>query len=290
MIGIVLSGGKGTRLYPCTNVISKQLLPIYDKPMIYYPISTLMLVGIRDFILISSLEAIEMYKSLLRDGNQWGIRIDYVIQEKPEGIAQAFILTKELIKNQKVCLILGDNLFYGRLDFLRFAIQKQRYATIFAYEVENPQDYGVVVLDKNCKPLRIVEKPKEYLSPFAIPGVYLFDEDVSYYAEQLKPSARGELEITDLQNIYLAQDKLDVQLIGRGVAWLDTGLPSNLLDAALFIRAIEQRQGRKIACLEEIALKRKYITPEQYLDWVYSMPESNYKSYCLKIFKENYGN
>lgn len=286
MKGIILAGGKGTRLYPTTNVISKQLLPIFDKPMIYYPIATLMLGGIRDIIIISTPADIPFYQKLLGDGRQWGLSLEYCVQERPEGIAQAFVITKNLICKEKVCLILGDNLFYGKLDFFRNAIQNLKSATIFAYEVENPQSYGVVVLDKKRKPVDIVEKPREFISKWAIPGLYLFDERVSEFASTLRPSARGELEITDLQKIYLQLGDLDVVVIGRGVAWLDTGTPSNLIDAALFIRAIEQRQGRKIACLEEIALNMGYISKEHFLKFVEQMPESDYKRYCLKVYEE----
>ncbi len=289
MKGIVLAGGKGTRLYPCTNVISKQLLPIFDKPMIYYPISTLMLGGIREIIVISTPYDIVQYQKLLGDGSQWGLSLNYCIQEQPLGIAQAFILTKEKLDGNSVCLILGDNLFYGKLDFFRNAIKNFQKSTIFAYEVENPQDYGVVILDKNKNPIDIIEKPKTYVSKFAIPGLYLFDERVYEYAQSLKPSLRGELEITDLQKIYLEKGDLNVEIIGRGVAWLDTGTPSNLIDAALFIRAIEQRQGRKVACLEEIALNLGFITLSDYVSWVEKMPESDYKKYCLKILEDHYG-
>lgn len=289
MKGIVLAGGKGTRLYPSTNVISKQLLPIFDKPMIYYPISTLMLGGIREITIISTPYDIPQYQKLLGDGSQWGLSFNYCIQEQPLGIAQAFILTKDDLDGNSVCLILGDNLFYGKLDFFRNAINHFRKSTIFAYEVENPKDYGVVVLDKNKNPIDIIEKPKTYVSKLAIPGLYLFDERVFEYALTLKPSSRGELEITDLQKIYLENGELNVEIIGRGVAWLDTGTPSNLIDAALFIRAIEQRQGRKVACLEEIALNLGFINLNEYISWVERMPESDYKKYCLKILEDYYG-
>lgn len=205
------------------------------------------------------------------------------------GIGSSFILTREKLRGNSVCLILGDNLFYGKLDFFRNAIKNFKKSTIFAYEVENPQDYGVVILDKNKNPIDVVEKPKTYVSKYAIPGLYLFDEKVYEYALSLKPSSRGELEITDLQKIYLEKGDLDVEIIGRGVAWLDTGTPSNLIDAALFIRAIEQRQGRKVACLEEIALNLGFISLGDYVSWVESMPESDYKKYCLKILEEYYG-
>lgn len=286
MKGIILAGGKGTRLYPTTNVISKQLLPIFDKPMIYYPISTLMLGGIREIIIISTPQDIPLYQKLLGNGQQWGLSFKYCIQQEPKGIAEAFLITSEYIRGQKVCLILGDNLFYGKLDFFRNAIKSLSYSTIFAYEVDNPQSYGVVVFDKEKKPVEIVEKPKSFVSKWAIPGLYLFDEKVSDLASGLKPSPRGELEITDLQKIYLSRGELEVITIGRGVAWLDTGTPSNMLDAALFIRAIEQRQGRKIACLEEIALSLGYISKNQFLTWVSNMPDSDYKNYCLKVYEE----
>lgn len=287
MKGLILAGGKGTRLYPSTNVISKQLLPIFDKPMIYYPIATLMLGGIRDIVIISTPTDIPNYQKLLGDGKQWGLSFEYCVQEKPEGIAQAFIITEALIKNEKVCLILGDNLFYGKLDFFRNAIKNLASATIFAYEVENPQSYGVVVLDKDKKPIDIIEKPKVFVSKWAIPGLYLFDERVSEFAKRLQPSSRGELEITDLQKMYLALGELQVEIIGRGIAWLDTGTPSNLIDAALFIRAIEQRQGRKIACLEEIALNLGYITKSDFIRFVEQMPDSDYKRYCIKVYEEH---
>lgn len=286
MVGIILSGGQGTRLYPSTKVISKQLLPLYDKPMIYYPIATLMLVGIREIIIISTPGDINQYKQLLGDGEQWGLSFQYVLQPKPEGIAHAFIVAEELIHGKKVCLILGDNLFYGKLDFLRDAIAQHQNATIFAYEVEHPEEYGVVEFDENLKVKRIVEKPKEFVSKYAIPGLYLFDEKVSQFSKKLKPSLRGELEITDLHKLYLEIGELSVLIIGRGVAWLDTGTPSNLIDASLFIRAIEQRQGRKIGCLEEIALSRGYISFEQYKSLVDSLPNSDYKSYCYKVLKD----
>ncbi|MCX7908486.1 MAG: glucose-1-phosphate thymidylyltransferase RfbA [Ignavibacteria bacterium] len=286
MKGIILAGGKGTRLYPSTKVISKQLLPVFDKPMIYYPIATLMLGGIREIIIISTPDDIVFYQELLGNGSQWGLSFSYVIQEKPLGIAQAFVLTREFFSNEKVCLILGDNIFYGKLDFFRNAIKNLKFATIFAYEVENPQDYGVVVLDKDKKPIEIVEKPKSFISKYAIPGLYLFDERVFDFALTLKPSARGELEITDIQKIYLQLNELNIEIIGRGIAWLDTGNPTNLIDAALFIRAIEQRQGRKIACLEEIALTLGYINRKEFVAWVEKMPNSDYKKYCLKILGE----
>ncbi len=286
MKGIILAGGKGTRLYPSTNVVSKQLLPIFDKPMIYYPIATLMLVGIRDIIIISTPSDIPSFQNLLGDGSQWGISLSYLVQPKPEGIAQAFIIAKDYIIGEKVILILGDNLFYGKLNFLREAIKEHTHATIFAYEVDNPESYGVVVFDENQNPTNIIEKPSSFASKYAIPGLYLFDEDVSHYVKQLQPSKRGELEITDLQKIYLRQNKLRVKLIGRGIAWLDTGTSTNLIDAALFIRAIEQRQGRKIACLEEISLVLNYISKTECQQWVELMPNSDYKNYCLKVLKE----
>lgn len=286
MRGIILSGGLGTRLYPSTTVINKQLLPIFDKPMIYYPIATFMLVGIKNIIIITSPKDLAYYQELLADGSQWGLSFEYLIQDKPQGIAQAFLISENQIKGEKVCLILGDNLFYGKLDFLRRAISEHRNATIFAYEVDNPEEYGVVEFDNTLKIKRIIEKPKEFVSKYAIPGIYLFDEKVAQLAQTLEPSWRNELEITDLLQLYLERNELQVHIIGRGVAWLDTGTPSNLIDAALFIRAIEQRQGRKIGCLEEIALSLGYISLEKYKNWLDFMPNSDYKNYCLKILNE----
>ena len=284
--GIILAGGRGTRLYPLTSVTSKQLLPIYDKPMIYYPLATLMLGGIRDILIISTPEDIPQYKQLLRDGSQWGINLSYVVQPKPEGLPQAFILGEDFIGDNQVVLILGDNLFYGKLNFFRDAINKNHGGTIFAYRVEHPEEYGVVEFDASGKVLSIEEKPKQPKSHYAVPGLYVFDNEVIEVAKKIKPSKRNELEITDIHKHYLDKGTLRVELIGRGVAWLDTGTPGNLIDAGNFIRAIELRQGRKIACLEEIALRLKFISDDKFLDTVNALPDSNYKKYCITIYDE----
>lgn len=284
--GLILAGGKGTRLYPMTYVFSKQLQPVYDKPMIYYPLSTLMLGGIRDILIISTPQDTPNYEKLLGDGSNWGINIQYIVQEVPAGLPQAFILGEEFTAGDQSCLILGDNLFYGKLDFLRNGIAQNNGGTVFAYKVEKPEDYGVVEFDKSNKVISIEEKPKIPKSNFAIPGLYIFDSNVAEYAKSLKPSARGEYEITDLQKVYLNQGKLNVQQIGRGVAWLDTGTPETLLDAANFIQAIEKRQGLKIACLEEIALLMDFINLEKFESSVSALPNCDYKNYCIKILKE----
>lgn len=284
--GIILAGGKGTRLYPMTYVFSKQLQPVYDKPMIYYPLSTLMLGGIKDILIISTPQDTPNFQKLLGDGSAWGINLEYIIQEVPAGLPQAFVLGEEFIGNNQSCLILGDNLFYGKLDFLRNGISQNDGGTVFAYKVENPSDYGVVEFDKNNKVLSIEEKPKSPKSNFAIPGLYIFDSYAADYAKSLQPSQRGEYEITDLQKVYLSQGRLNVQQIGRGVAWLDTGTPEALLDAATFIQAIEKRQGLKIACLEEIALTMNFIDLVGFQKSVNGLPNCDYKNYCLKILKE----
>ena len=284
--GIILAGGRGTRLYPLTKVTSKQLLPIYDKPMIYYPLATLMLGGIRDILIISTPTDLPQYEQLLGDGSQWGININYIVQPKPEGLPQAFILGESFIGNDQVVLILGDNLFYGKLNFFRDAIANNRGGTIFAYRVEHPEEYGVVEFNAEGKVLSIEEKPEQPKSHYAIPGLYIFDKDVAEVSKQIQLSNRGELEITDVHKHYLEKGELRVKLIGRGVAWLDTGTPGNLVDAGNFIRAIELRQGRKIACLEEIALLLDFIDDDKFLETVAALPDSNYKKYCLTIFDE----
>lgn len=284
--GIILAGGKGTRLYPMTSAFSKQLQPIYDKPMIYYPLAILMLGHIKDILIISTPEDTPNYQKLLGDGSQWGINLHYKVQPFPGGLPQAFILGKEFIGNDQVCLILGDNLFYGKLTFFRDALDANNGATIFAYWVDNPQSYGVVEFNKDKKVISIEEKPKIPKSNYAIPGLYVFDSRVCEISENLKPSARGEIEITDVHKAYLQTNELDVQIIGRGIAWLDTGTPANLIDASVFIRAIEQRQGRKIACLEEIALQQRFISKDKYITTVEALPNSDYKSYCQKILYE----
>jgi glucose-1-phosphate thymidylyltransferase len=284
--GIILAGGKGTRLYPLTAVISKQLQPIYDKPMIYYPLASLMQSGIKDVLIISTPEDTILYENLLGDGSRWGINLNYVIQPKPEGLPQAFILGDKFIGNSQVCLILGDNLFYGPMNFFNDGLEKNIGGTIFAYRVDQPENYGVVEFDKDGKVLSIEEKPKQPKSHFAIPGLYIFNNEVVEISKNLMPSQRGELEITDVHKKYLDRGALRVEMINRGVAWLDTGTPANLIDAGNFIRAIEVRQGRKIACLEEIALNQGFINDEEYLKSVSLLPECDYKKYCTVIFEE----
>ncbi|MEO8097513.1 MAG: glucose-1-phosphate thymidylyltransferase RfbA [Acidobacteriota bacterium] len=265
MKGIVLAGGSGTRLYPLTLAVSKQLLPVYDKPMIFYPVSTLMLAGIRDILLISTPRDLPMYRDLLGDGSQVGVKFSYAEQARPEGLAQAFLIAKDFIGGDTVCLILGDNLFYGEgfSDSLRRAAQIADGATVFAYRVSDPERYGVVTFDDSGKAVDIEEKPKHPKSNYAVAGLYFYDNCVVENAASLKPSARGELEISDLNRIYLQQEKLRVEVMGRGVAWLDTGTPESLLLAGNFIETIERRQGLKIGCLEEIAFELGYVTAEQ---------------------------
>ncbi len=284
--GIILAGGRGTRLFPISQVASKQLQPVYDKPMIYYPLSTLMLADIREILIISTPEDTPRFRQLLGDGHQWGIQLSYVVQPQPGGIAEAFIYGADFIGSDQVCLILGDNLFYGKLDFLRRALQNNPGGTVFGYPVKDPHRYGVIEFAPDGSVRRIVEKPKEPPSNYAIPGLYVYTADVVDIARSLKPSARGELEITDVNNAYLAQGRLRVELMGRGIAWLDTGTPQALLEASLFIHTIEQRQGYKIACLEEIALIRGFISPESYYQYVSAFPDSEYKTYCQQVWYE----
>lgn len=281
--GIILAGGRGTRLYPMTSVINKQLISIYDKPMIYYPLATLMLSGIRDVLIISTPADTTNFEKVLGDGSNWGMSISYAVQEEPKGIAEAFIIGKEFIGNDQVCLILGDNLFHGKLDFLRDAIKYNNGGTIFGYKVNDPERYGIVEFDTSGKVISIEEKPKEPKSKYAIPGIYVFDSDVSYVASTVEPSERGELEITSVQNEYLKLGKLKVQVIGRGIAWLDTGTPESLLEAGQFISVIEKRQNLKVACLEEIALEMGYITMADFEEIVEKLPKSEYKEYCKKV-------
>jgi len=284
--GIILAGGKGSRLYPMTQVFSKQLQPIYDKPLIYYPLSTLMLSGIKDVLIISTPQDTPNFEALLGDGSKFGINISYKVQHKPGGLPEAFTVGEDFIGNDQVCLILGDNIFYGKLDFLRNGIKNNLGGTIFAYRVDHPESYGVVELSKEDKVLSIEEKPKNPKSNYAIPGLYIFNKDVVEYSKNLKPSARGELEITDLHKKYLEMDKLNVERIGRGIAWLDTGTPENLIEAGAFIHAIEKRQGMKIACLEEIALMNDFISIERYEEVISLLPKCDYKKYCEKILKD----
>jgi len=285
MKGIILAGGSGTRLYPITKSISKQLLPIYDKPMIYYPLSVLMLSGIREILLISNPEYIELYKRLLNDGSHLGIDIEYKIQEKPRGLADAFIVGEEFIGKDTVCLILGDNVFYGQGfgSTLRKVSQIQEGAVIFGYYVNNPDEFGVVEFDEDGNVLNLEEKPKKPKSNYAVPGLYFYDNTVIEKAKALKPSARGELEITDLNREYLKEDKLRVELLGRGLAWLDTGTYDGLANATDFVRTIQKRTGLYIACLEEIAYKNKWITKEQLIKMGKEYEKTEYGQYILSL-------
>ena len=284
--GIILAGGSGTRLYPMTAVFSKQLQVIYDKPMIYYPLAILMLGGIKEILIISTPKDTPNFEFLLGDGSQFGLNIQYKIQDKPKGIAEAFIYGDEFIGKDQVSLILGDNLFYGKLNYFRNALKSNTGGTIFGYRVQNPEQYGVVEFGPGNEVISIEEKPTKPKSNYAIPGLYVFDKEVVEISKNLKPSPRGELEITDVQKEYLKMGKLRVEIIGRGIAWLDTGTPENLLDAGTFIQAIEKRQGRKIACLEEIALEQKFISKDKYIEHVNKLPNCSYKEYCLKILDE----
>jgi len=287
MKGIILAGGAGSRLNPCTIAITKQLLPIYDKPMIYYPLSTLMLAGIKDVLIISTPEDIPKYKEVLGDGSALGMKFSYKVQEKPEGIAQAFIIGEDFIQDDNVCLILGDNLFYGHglTDILRKAGDLNNGAIVFGYWVKDPERYGVVDFDEAGNVLSIEEKPKNPKSSYAVPGLYFYDNQVVEISKNIKPSARGELEITAVNMEYLKRGSLKVELLGRGTAWLDTGTPESLLDAANFIAAIEKRQGLKIACIEEIAYRMGFIDKEQLGSIIDNMCNCYYKDYLVSLFK-----
>lgn len=289
MKGIILAGGSGSRLYPITKGVSKQLLPIYDKPMIYYPLSVLMLSGIREILLISNPEYIELYKRLLNNGSHLGIDIEYKIQERPRGLADAFIVGEEFIGSDTVCLILGDNVFYGQGfgSTLRKVSQIQEGATIFGYYVNNPDEFGVVEFDEDGNVLSLEEKPKKPKSNYAIPGLYFYDNTVIEKAKALKPSERGELEITDLNREYLKEGKLKVQLLGRGLAWLDTGTYDGLANATDFVRTIQKRTGLYIACLEEIAYKNKWITKDQLIKMGKEYEKTEYGQYILSLVGDN---
>jgi len=291
MKGIILAGGSGTRLYPITKSISKQIIPIYDKPMIYYPLSVLMLAGIREILIISTPHDIHLYENLLGNGDDFGIKLEYAIQPSPDGLAQAFIIGEKFIGNDNVCMILGDNLFYG-FDFsrtLREAAEIKDGAIVFGYYVNDPERYGVAEFDKNGKVLSLEEKPEKPKSNYAVTGLYFYSNDVVKKSLGLKPSKRGELEITDLNRLYLEEERLSMKLMGRGMAWLDTGTHDSLLDASNFISTIENRQGLKVACLEEIAYRSGYISKEKLLQLAEPLKKNHYGEYLIKISKEDIG-
>lgn len=284
--GIILAGGSGSRLYPITKVYSKQLALIYDKPLIYYPLSILMLGGIKDVLIISDQETIPLYKQLFNNGSQIGMNISYAVQPAPNGIAEAFIIGEKFIGDDDVCLVLGDNIFYGDLSFFYDAIQNNVGATIFGYQVNDPERYGIVEFDKEGKAISIEEKPKNPKSHYAVPGLYIFNNEVINISKKLKPSARGELEITDVNKTYLERGQLKVEKIGRGIAWLDTGTPEALLQASNFFGVIEDRQGLKVACIEEIAYYKGFINKNQFTGLINSIPKSLYRNYLEKILRE----
>ena len=287
MKGIILAGGSGTRLYPITKGVSKQLLPIYDKPMIYYPLSVLMLAEIKDILIITTPEDQESFIRVLGDGSDFGVTLTYKVQPSPDGLAQAFILGEDFIGNDSVCLVLGDNIFWGQgfTPILESAVRRQKGATVFGYQVNDPERFGVVAFDDNKKAVSLEEKPENPKSNFAVTGLYFYDNDVIEMAKKVKPSHRGELEITTLNQMYLERGDLHVELLGRGFAWLDTGTHESLLEAAMFVETIEKRQGYKIACLEEIAWRNGWLTDKQVLKTAKSLSKNSYGQYLMRLVK-----